>query len=80
MYRQLVFTFSCSKEENGTKNPVSPSEIINIGQGGVAAGFGGLGTMLLKCGPTGWKGWAALVIGGAVGGSVVNAWDQLWPE
>lgn len=49
-------------------------------QGGVAAGFGGLGTMLLKCGPTGWKGWAALVIGGAVGGSVVNAWDQLWPE
>ncbi|MBQ8652761.1 MAG: hypothetical protein IJ477_05555 [Alistipes sp.] len=49
-------------------------------QGCVAAVGGGVATVLIKCGPVGWKAWAAIAIGGAVSGSIINAWDQLCPE
>lgn len=49
-------------------------------KGAVAAAGGGLSTYLLGFGPVGWKAWGALIVGGAVTGSIDNAIDQLWPE
>lgn len=49
-------------------------------QGCMATLGGGATAVLFKCGPVGWKAWAALALGGAVSGSIINAWDQLFPE